>query len=168
MNPHVFGCVENRIQRPIPLLPAENAPVPGAYRLDPASPAFAHDPNWADVFDELREGRPPRKRLSEWRAERPVRAIAFEPPVLDDGRDAEGVVQLHIEHRLVRRLIGRFISHGFQAGLNRASVVSAASGQPRVVLVGRLALCGPGAARLHEEIIPVTAIWSEAARQSQV
>jgi hypothetical protein len=149
----------------VPLLPAENVSVSGAYRLDPASPAFAHDPSWADVFDELREGRPPRKRLSEWRAERPVRAITFEPPVLADGRDADGVVQLHIEHRLVRRLIARFISHGFQARLNRASVISAAVAQPRVVLVGRLALYGPGAARLHEEIIPVTAIWNEVARQ---
>jgi hypothetical protein len=106
----------------LPPLPPEDAPVTGAYRLDPSSPAFAHDPSWADVFDELRAGRPPRKRLSEWRAQRPVRAITFEPPVLADGRDADGVVQLHIEHRLVRRLIARFISHGFQAGLNRASV----------------------------------------------
>jgi hypothetical protein len=36
--------------------------------------------------------------------------------------------------------------------------------QPRVVLIGRLALYGPGAARLHEEIITVTAPWSEAGR----
>jgi hypothetical protein len=135
------------------------------YRTPFCGAAFAHDPSWADVFDELREGRPPRKRLSEWRANRPVRAVAFEPPVLADGRDAEGVVQLHIEHRLVRRLISRFISHGFQAGLSRASVISTAGGQPRVVLVGRLALYGPGATRLHEEIIPVTAIWNETARQ---
>ena len=36
--------------------------------------------------------------------------------------------------------------------------------QPRVVLMGRLAVYGAGAARLHEEVIPVTAIWSEADR----
>src|SRR5713226_9627786 len=30
---------------------------------------------------------------------------------------------------------------------------------PRVVLLGRLSLYGPGAARLHEELIPVTARW---------
>ncbi len=36
--------------------------------------------------------------------------------------------------------------------------------QPRVVLMGRLAVFGAGAARLHEEIIPVTAIWTEAER----
>jgi hypothetical protein len=70
----------------VSLLPVENSPVVGAYRLDPNSPAFAHDPTWADVFDELREGRPPRKRLGEWRASQPVRAIAFEPPVLADDR----------------------------------------------------------------------------------
>ena len=36
--------------------------------------------------------------------------------------------------------------------------------QPRVVLIGRLSLYGDAAARLHEEIIPVTAIWSEVGR----
>ena len=158
--------VQTALQRDhVPLLPAVDVPFAGAYRLDPDSPAFAHDPSWADVFDELREGRPPRKRLGEWRAARPVRAISFEPPVLEDDRDAEGVVQVHLEHRLVRRLISRFVSQGFQSGLNRASVICGPGSQARIVLVGRLALYGPGAARLHEEIIPVTAVWSEAARQ---
>jgi hypothetical protein len=32
---------------------------------------------------------------------------------------------------------------------------------PRVILLGRLCLYGEGAARLHEELIPVTARWSE-------
>ena len=36
--------------------------------------------------------------------------------------------------------------------------------QPRVVLLGRIALFGPGASRLHEEILPVTALWTEAGR----
>src|SRR5256885_8062240 len=31
---------------------------------------------------------------------------------------------------------------------------------PRVVLLGRLCLYGAGAARLHEELIPVTARWT--------
>jgi ERCC4-related helicase len=160
------AVVQTALQRDgVPLLPAENVAVQGAYRLDPKSPGFGRDPSWADVFDELREGRPPRKRVADWRAEHPVRAISFEPLVLEDDRDAEGVVQVHLEHRLVRRLLSRFVSHGFQAGLNRATVVSAPAGQARVVLVGRLALYGPGAARLHEQIIPVTAFWSEAARQ---
>jgi hypothetical protein len=161
------AVVETALQRDgITLLPAENLAVQGAFDLDPDAPGFARDPSWADVFDELREGRPPRKRLADWRAEHPVRAISFQPLVLEDDRDAEGVVQVHLEHRLVRRLLSRFVSHGFQSGLNRATVVSApAAGQARVVLVGRLALYGPGAARLHEQIIPVTALWSEVARQ---
>ena len=66
-------------------------------------------------------------------------------------------MQLHVEHRLVRRLLSRFISPGLPGRACRAQRYFPAGGQARVVLVGRLALYGPGAARLHEEIIPVTA-----------
>ena len=62
----------------------------------------------------------PRKRgerISEWRRKAPIRAIAFEPPRLPDGRDAPDVVQVHLEHRLVRRLLSRFLSQGFQSDL---------------------------------------------------
>jgi hypothetical protein len=141
--------------------------IAGAFRLDPTLPVFAKDPSWAQLFDELREGRPPgRKQLAEWRTEHPVRAIAFEPPVLPDGRDADGVVQVHLEHRLIRRLLARFVSQGFQSGLNRATAIVTPGGQPRVVLIGRLALYGPGAARLHEEVIPITAAWTDAPSRS--
>jgi hypothetical protein len=102
--------------------------------------------------------------VNEWRRRVPPRAIAFEPPVLPDGRDADHVVQVHLEHRLVRRLLGRFLSQGFQSGLNRACVILGPGAQPRVVLLGRIALYGPGASRLHEEILPVTALWTEAGR----
>src|SRR5205807_10308031 len=61
-------------------------------------------------------------------------------------------------------LLSRFISQGFQSGLSRISVIEGPGAQPRVVLMGRLSVYGPGAARLHEEIIPVTAIWTEAER----
>ena len=93
-----------------------------------------------------------------------VREIAFEPPILPDQTDAPKVVQLHLEHRLVRRLLSRFLSQGFQSGLERVTVVVGPGAQPRVVLLGRLARYGPGAARLHEEILPVTALWVEATR----
>jgi SNF2 family DNA or RNA helicase len=135
------------------------------FRLDPADPAFAGDASWADAFDDLRTR--PRKRgerPAEWRRDAPVRAIAFRPPVLADGRDADGVVQVHLEHRLVRRLISRFLSHGFQSKLSRVSVIEGPGAQPRVILMGRLALFGEGAARLHEEIIDVTAAWTESDR----
>ena len=42
-------------------------------------------------------------------------------------------------------------------------MVAGPGAQPRAILLGRLALYGPSAARLHEEILPVTAIWQEAA-----
>jgi hypothetical protein len=136
------------------------------FRLDPTSPAFASDPSWADAFDDLRSR--PRKRgerLSAWRRDAPVRAIAFSPPIMPDGRDADGVVQVHLEHRLVRRLIARFLSQGFADSLSRVSIIEGVGAQPRVVVMGRLAIFGAGAARLHEEIIQVTALWTEADRE---
>jgi ERCC4-related helicase len=136
------------------------------FHLDPANPAFTKDAGWDDAFDDLRIR--PRKRgerLAEWRRKAPIRSIAFEPPVLDDGRDATDVVQVHLEHRLVRRLLSRFLSQGFQSRLSRVSVIVGPGAQPRVVLMGRLAVYGAGALRLHEEVIPVTAIWTEAERE---
>ena len=136
------------------------------FRLNPNSPPF-NEPGWTDAFDDLRDRRRRRgERVAEWRASSPVRAVAFEPPTLHDGTEAPGIVQLHLEHRLVRRLLSRFLSQGFQAGLQRVCMIAGQGAQPRAVLLGRLALYGPHAARLHEEIIPVTAPWIEAARDS--
>jgi hypothetical protein len=67
-------------------------------------------------------------------------------------------------HRLIRRFLSPFPSQGLQARLSRISMILGHGAQPRVILVSRLALYGAGAARLHEEIIPVTAIWTEADR----
>jgi hypothetical protein len=83
---------------------------------------------------------------------------------LADGRDATDVVQVHLEHRLVRRLLSRFLSQGFQSRLSRVAIIEGPGAQPRLILLGRLALYGTGATRLHEEVIPVTAIWTEADR----
>lgn len=132
------------------------------YRFDPSMQAFAHDPGWLATFDELRDRRRRRgERLTEWRQSAPIRAIAFEPPIEANGADAANVVQVHLEHRLVRRLLSRFLSQGFQAGLQRVCTILSSGAQPRVVMIGRLAVYGPGAARLHEEFLPVTALWSE-------
>ncbi|HEY5105737.1 MAG TPA: hypothetical protein VII73_03070, partial [Caulobacteraceae bacterium] len=131
------------------------------FQLDPA----AFGPDWTGVFDDLRKR--PRKRgerLADWRSKAPVRAIAFQPPILPDGRDDADTVQLHLEHRLVRRLLSRFLSQGFQQGLSRIAVIRAEGAQPHVVLLARLAVYGANAARLHEEVIPVTAVWTDADR----
>lgn len=136
------------------------------YRLDPALSAFAVA-GWPEALDSLRIRRRGRtERLRDWRANAPLRALAFTPPITPEGADAEGVVQVHLEHRLVRRLLSRFLSQGFQAGLSRACVVLGPGAQPRVVLIGRLALYGPGAARLHEEMLTITAAWNESGRGS--
>ena len=47
--------------------------------------------------------------------------------------------------------------------LSRACLAQTQDAIPRVLLLGRLALYGPGAARLHEEVIPVTARWTDPA-----
>jgi hypothetical protein len=132
------------------------------FRLDPNASAFVGG-GWGEALDDLRIRRRKRSEsLKDWRANAPLRAVSFKPAMTEDGVDVEGVVQLHLEHRLVRRLLSRFLSQGFTSGLSRASVVIGPGAQPRVVLLGRLALYGPGATRLHEDIILVTAAWTEA------
>jgi len=162
---HVIEIALHRARFPLSEAKGEPAGAVETFAIDPQHSAFARDPAWQDAFDDLRARRRGRReRVNDWRRTVPPRAIAFEPPVLPDGRDADHVVQVHLEHRLVRRLLGRFLSQGFQSGLNRACVILGPGAQPRVVLLGRIALYGPGASRLHEEILPVTALWTEAGR----
>ncbi|MGJ5206127.1 DISARM system SNF2-like helicase DrmD [Bradyrhizobium sp. HKCCYLR20261] len=140
--------------------------VPEAVLLDPDTPSFAKDPTWAALFDELRPGRPatPKDR-ARWRRETPVRGLVFAPPVVKEGEpEPQDVVQLHLEHRLVKRLLSRFVSQGFRTSIGRITAIVSAGAQPRVVLLGRLCLFGPGARRLHEEIITVTAPWRDTRR----
>jgi hypothetical protein len=134
------------------------------FRFDPADPVFAVG-GWPEALDDLRIRRRNRaEQLKDWRGTAPLRAVSFCPATTKERVDAEGVLQLHLEHRLVRRLLSRFLSQGFVSGLSRACVVLGPGAQPRVILLGRLALYGLGAARLHEEIILVTAAWTESGR----
>ena len=131
--------------------------------IDANDPAFAAG-TWAEAFDDLRVRRRARnERLKDYRAQAVLRRVSFQPAILENGADAPDVVQLHLEHRLIRRLLAKFTSQGFQGALSRCCVVASSGAQVRVLMLARLALYGPGAARLHEEIIPVTAIWQEAA-----
>jgi hypothetical protein len=80
----------------------------------------------------------------------------------DPGTLTDEVVHLHLEHRIVQRLLGRFTAQGFvHHDLSRACLAQTSDAIPRVILLGRLSLYGPGAARLHEELIPVTARWTD-------
>ena len=124
--------------------------------------ALARDAGWTAALDTLRERKQRGERFGEWRRRAAVRPVSFE----DTGRLGENAVQLHLEHRLARRLLGRFTAQGLiHHDLSKACLTAAPDSIPRVVLLGRLALYGPKAARLHEEIVPVTARWIEPARR---
>jgi hypothetical protein len=108
------------------------------FRLDPNELAFVGSGR-VEALDDLRVRRHKRSEsLREWRANAPPRAVSLRPALHPDGTDVEGVVQLHLEHRLVRRLLSRFLSQGFASSLSRASIVIGPGAQPRVVLIGRL------------------------------
>lgn len=135
------------------------------FALDPEHNVFTADPTWNHAFDDLRvRRRKSGEKIHHWRRDAKVRSLAFEPPIAQDDTDIPDVVQVHLEHRFVRRLLAQFLSYGFQASLNRATVISSPAAQPRVILLARLSLFGPGATRLHGEILPVTATWSDADR----
>lgn len=116
------------------------------------------NPTWAETLDSLRTPRKRDEKWWEWRRNSPIRPVVFEDP----GTMDEGVVHLHLEQRVVQRLLGYFTAQGFvHHDLSRACLAQTTDAIPRVILLGRLCLYGPGAARLHEEIIPVTARWSD-------
>ncbi len=116
-----------------------------------------NDPRWAATLDTLRPPRDHDKSLYEWRREAPLRPVVFAPPPGFDG----DIVQLHLSHRVVQRLLGRFLAQGFvYHDLSRACLAQSEDGIARVVLLGRLALYGGGAVRLHEELVTVTARWT--------
>lgn len=118
--------------------------------------ALAADPSWQPTLDLLRTPQPSGMSVAEWRATAQVRPVTFDDP----GTLGQDAVQLHLEHRLVRRLLARFTTQGLvHLDLSRACLAATRLGEPRVLLLGRLSLYGPGAARLHEEIVPVTARW---------
>lgn len=115
------------------------------------------DPSWAATLDSLR---PPRKKgenEAEWRR-KPPRPVVFRDPRNLDG----AVVHLHLEHRLVQRLLGRFLAQGFvNHDLRRVCVLRTDDPIPRIVVLGRLSLYGERAARLHDEVISVAADWED-------
>ena len=144
-----------------PLAPAQgNGALSGPPRF--AFPAVDQrhgaDPTWTETMDTLRAPRQREQRVWEWRRTSPIRPVVFEDP----GTMDDEVVHLHLEQRVVQRLLGRFTAQGFvHHDLSRACLAQTSDAIPRVILLGRLCLYGPGAARLHEELIPVTARWTD-------
>lgn len=122
------------------------------------------DPTWTTTLDTLRKLPEDGKCDFHWRKDAPIRPVVFDAP---EGID-DSVVQLHLHHRVVQRLLGRFLSQGFvHHDLSRACLAQSKDGVARVVLLGRLSLYGERATRLHEEILTVTARWSPPDRRSE-
>jgi superfamily II DNA or RNA helicase len=129
-----------------------------AYSLPVDEPRLMKDPTWADTLDSLRSPKPRGQKDWEWRKTAPIRPVVFR----DTGRLDDRLVHLHLEHRLVQRLLGRFMAQGFvYDDLSRATVVRSGDAIDRVVLLGRLSLYGERAARLHDEIVVVAAKWED-------
>jgi len=136
----------------------KNREKPDEFELEHLATRFGNDPEWVATLDTLRELPEDGKRDAKWRREKPLRPVIFRAP---NGIDDQ-TVQLHLEHRLAKRLLGRFLSQGFvYHDLSRACVTQGEDAIPRLVLLGRLSLYGEGATRLHEEILTVTARYIE-------
>jgi len=125
---------------------------PQAFELPALSDA------WAQTLDTVRPPREREESFWEWRKRKPL-PVVFEPPE----HMASGLVHLHLQHPLVQRLLSRFLAQGYSAhDLSRVTVVrNAKDSMVRVLAFGRLSLFGPGAVRLHDEIVSVAAPWLE-------
>src|SRR5262249_26591985 len=97
------------------------------------------DSSWADTIDTLRKPRQREQKFWQWRRESPIRPVVFKDP----GTMDDDVVHLHLEHRIVQRLLGRFLAQGFvHNDLARACLAQTDDAIPRVILLGRLCLYG--------------------------
>ena len=116
------------------------------------------DLSWAATLDSLRAPRKKGQKPWEWRKEAPILPVIFrDPGTLNSDR-----VHLHLEHRVAKRLLGRFLAQGFlHKELTRACVVRTDENIPRVVALGRLSLYGEGATRLHDEVVAIAAEWMD-------
>lgn len=123
-----------------------------AFRL-PELPA-----SWERTLDGLRPPRRPDEAPWDWRG-RPLMPVVFAPP----DRMNQALAHLHLQHPVVQRLFSRFLSQGFSSqDLSRVTVVrSSRDGLARVIAYARLSVFGPGAVRLHDELLSVAAQWRQ-------
>lgn len=114
--------------------------------------------DWQGTMDTLRPPRPRDIPPWEWR-KTPTLPVVFVPPP----RLTSPVVHLHLEHPFAKRILSRFRAQGFAAhDLRRATVLGDPHhATPMAIALGRLSLFGPGATRLHDELITIGAPWLE-------
>ncbi len=114
--------------------------------------------SWEPTLDSLRPPRGRNEYLWEYRKKAP-QPLVFRPPP----RMNSELSHVHLQHPFVQRVLGRFLSQGFSAhDLRRVTVVRTRHDSlVRVIAFGRLSLFGPGATRLHDQLISVGARWIE-------
>ena len=146
-----------------PLREAQDGHGARVWTFPPLDRRAAGDGSWTATLDSLRAPRRRDQPLARWRQEAPIRPVVF----ADAGRLSDETVHLHLEQRVAQRLLAGFRSQGFiHDDLSRACLAQAADAIPRVILLGRLSLYGRGAQRLHEDLAPVTARWTEPSRRT--
>ena len=137
---------------------------PDTFNFPATSEVLARDSGWVPALDTLRDRRKRGESLNEWRRRSKVRPLVFE----DSGKLGENAVHMHLEHRVAQRLLGRFMSQGLiHHDLSKACLTTGPDSVERVILLGRLSVYGPGAARLHEEIVLITARWFDPSSRSR-
>ena len=143
---------------PVDVKEACNNPVTARWTIPAIDQQTGADPTWSTTLDTLRTPRKIGQKPWEWRKEAPIRPVVFRDPGSLDG----DVVHLHLEHRIVQRLLSRFLAQGFlHDELTRACVCLTDDPMPKVIALGRVALYGEGASRLHDQVIAVAAEWSD-------
>lgn len=141
---------------PVDVNEVANNPITARWTIPALDQQTGADPTWSTTIDTLRTPRKIGQKPWEWRKEAPIRPVVFRDPGSLDG----DVVHLHLEHRIVQRLLSRFLSQGFlHDELTRACVCLTNDPMPKVIALGRLALYGERAARLHDQVIAVAAEW---------
>ncbi|BAZ19249.1 SNF2-related helicase (plasmid) [Kalymmatonema gypsitolerans NIES-4073] len=143
---------------PVDVNEVANNPVTARWTIPALDQRTGADPTWSTTLDTLRTPRKIGQKPWEWRKEAPIRPVVFRDPGSLDG----DVVHLHLEHRIVQRLLSRFLAQGFlHDELTRACVCLTNEPMPKVIALGRLALYGERASRLHDQVIAVAAEWSD-------
>jgi hypothetical protein len=131
----------------------------GEFVLPDLSGRLQSDRSWIHTLDTLRAPQRKGQPLWDWRKEQPARPVVFS----DQGSLDAHAVHLHLEHRFVQRLLGRFRSQGFvHNDLSRACIGVSDDPVARVILLGRLSVYGERASRLHDEVLAVAARWVDA------
>jgi hypothetical protein len=114
--------------------------------------------SWQPTLDALRPPRGRTEPLWEWRRKSPQPVVFRALDRMDSSR-----VHLHLQHPFVQRILSRFLAQGYSAhDLSRVTIVrNPDDALVRVVAFGRLSLFGPGAVRLHDQLVSVAARWLE-------